>query len=111
MPLNFFKDEVTIKRAPFTVKNGMQVRDWSNAAEHNVGGCLLTPMSTSRDFDRTEQDTERMNLRAAYVADIQEGDRVIYESKVYEIEGEVFKTKSPTGRISSTRCTLVRWVG
>ena len=44
-------------------------------------------------------------------ADIQAGDRIIWNGDTYEIDGEVFHTKSPTGRVSSTRCTLVKWSG
>ena len=44
-------------------------------------------------------------------SDIKAGDRIVWNGETYEIDGEVFHTKSPTGRISTTRCTLVRWNG
>ena len=33
------------------------------------------------------------------------------EAETYEIDGDVFHTKSPSGRVSSTRCALVKWSG
>ena len=99
-------------RAPLITKNGMEARDWKNAQEHTERNILITAQATSREFaERTEQETVRRTLRGPYDADIIAGDRIIYDGDTYEIEGEVFHTGSPTGRVSSTRCTLVRFNG
>lgn len=112
MPLDFMKDTVTVLRAPFITKNGMQAFDWPNATEIVLKRVQVMPQPTSRVFEgRVEQVTDRRTLRAPYDADIQAGDRVIWHGETYEIDGEVFHTKSPTGRVSSTRCTLVKWSG
>lgn len=111
MVLSFFKDTVTILRAPASIKNGMEVRDWTQAAEHTISNVQVAAPSTSRDFDRTLNTSDRRTLRAKYDADIKAGDRVVWNGDTYEIDGEVFHTKSPTGRVSSTRCSLVRWSG
>lgn len=112
MPLSFCNDSVTRIRAAITVKNGMEARDWAHAASATISNVLVTAQSTSRDFaGRVENVSDRRTLRAMYDADIQAGDRVIWNGDTYEVEGEVFHTKSPTGRVSSTRCTLVRYTG
>lgn len=112
MGLSFFRDTVTIIRAPLEVKNGSEYRNWDKATSHELEHVQVTAAGTSRDFaGRTESITDRRTLRANYDADIQEGDRVAFEGNLYEIDGEVFHTKSPTGRASSTRCTLMRWKG
>lgn len=122
MPLSFMTDSVTVIRAPFSAKNGMDYRVWTTEAistteaigpsTHTVYNVQVTAQSTSRDFaGRVEQVTDRRTLRAMYNADIQPGDRIVWNGDTYEIEGEVFRTKSPTGRVSSTRCTLVRFTG
>lgn len=112
MPLSFMKDTVTVKRAPLKNKNGMQYFDWSAAQETSVSNVQVTAQSTSRDFDgRVLNVSDRRTLRAPYDADIQAGDRIVWNGETYDIEGEVFHTKSPTGRVSSTRCTLVRFQG
>ena len=122
MPLSFFTDSVTVIRAPLALKNGMERRVWTTEAitttesigpdQHVIYNVQVTAQSTSRDFaGRVENVTDRRTLRAAYDADIAAGDRVIWNGETYEVEGEVFHTKSPTGRVSSTRCTLVRFTG
>lgn len=112
MPLSFMRDSVTIKRATIKKKNGMEYYDWDHAQEIQISNVQITAQATSRDFEgRVEQVTDRRTFRAPYDADIQTGDRVIWNGNTYEVDGEVFHTKSPTGRVSSTRCTLVRWEG
>ena len=112
MPLSFFNDTVTVIRAAIATKNGMEYRDWSKATSHTVSRVQVVAQSTSRDFNgRVENVTDRRTLRASYDADIAVGDRVTWNGGSYEVEGEVFHTKSPTGRVSSTRCTLVRFTG
>ena len=112
MGLSFFRDTVTIIRAPLEMRNGSEYRNWNNATSHALERVQVTAAGTSRDFaGRTESITDRRTLRANYDANIQEGDRVAFGGNLYEIDGEVFHTKSPTGRASSTRCTLTRWKG
>ena len=112
MPLSFMKDTVTVLRAPIIEKNGMEKRDWTNADEFEVTDVMVTSQNTSRDFeDRTLQVSDRRTLRANYDADIKAGDRIVWNGSTYEVEGDVLHTKSPTDRVSSTRCTLVRWAG
>ncbi len=112
MPLSFMKDQVTRLRAPLVMKNGMERRDWENAETATIRNVQVTAQSTSSDMDgRVTQVTDRRTLRAGYAADIEPGDRIIWNDATYIVEGEVFHTKSPTGRVSSTRCTLARWEG
>ena len=112
MPLSFMNDTVTVLRAPIIEKNGMEKRDWTNADDFEVTDVMVTSQNTSRDFeDRTLQVSDRRTLRANYDADIKAGDRIVWNGSTYEVEGDVFHTTSPTGRVSSTRCTLVRWAG
>ena len=112
MPLSFMNDAVTVIRAPLIRKNGAQIRDWDNAERHIVEHVQVTAQATSREFDsRTTQNTDRRTLRTAYEADIKTGDHIEWNGNLYEIDGEVFHTKSPTGRASSTRCSLARWEG
>ena len=112
MALSFWKDQVTVLRAPLKNKNGMEYRDWKSASKKIIKNVQVTAQATSREFgDRVTQVTDRRTLRANYGADIMPGDRIIWKGDTYEIDGEVFVTVSPTGRVSSTRCTLARWEG
>ena len=112
MPLSFFRDSVVRQRAALSTKNGMEYHDWSNPDELIINNVQVTAQATSRDFEgRLLNVTDRRTLRANYDADIKAGDRIIWNGETYETDGEVFHTKSPTGRVSTTRCTLVRWNG
>ena len=112
MPLSFMNDTVTVKRAPLKIKNGMQYYDWAEAVDIPVSNVQVTAQASTRDFEgRVLNVTDRRTLRAPYNADVQAGDRVVWNGETYEIDGEVYHTKSPTGRVSSTRCTLVRFQG
>ncbi len=112
MVLSFMKDSVTVIRAKLTFKNGAEIRDWENAEEHVVSNVLVTAGSTSTDFEgRTSQASDTRTFRAGHDADIQKGDKVLWDEATYVVDGEIFRTKSPTGRVSSTRCRLIRWEG
>ncbi len=111
MPLSFWRETITVQRAAVTNKNGMEVFDWEHPEEHTVTRCQVTAQATNRDYDRTLQVPDHRTLRAPVDADIQAGDRIIWNGETYEIEGEVYHTRSPLGGASSTRCTLARWEG
>lgn len=112
MGLSFFRDSVTILRAPIATKNGGQYRDWDHAESFVIKRVQVTAGGTSQAVDgRLLNINDSRTLRADYSADIQEGDRVVYKGVTYEVDGEVFHTQSPTGRASSTRCRLTRWTG
>lgn len=112
MPLSFMTDTITVVRAKLVVRNGEEVRDWEHATEHTVHNVQVTPQSTSREFGgRTVQNEKSGILRGEYGADVEPGDRVIWNGVAYEIDGGVFRSKSPTGRASSMRCSLVEWEG
>lgn len=112
MGLSFFRDTIEVLRAPVLVKNGGEYRDWANATRHTIRNVQVTAQAPSQDFaGRLLNISDSRTLRADYNADVREGDRVIYDGKTYEVNGEVFRTKSPTGRASSMRCTLTRWRG
>lgn len=112
MGLSFFRESVTVVRASITKKNGAEQRDWAHAIQITINNVQVTARAPSQDFSgRLLNITDARTLRANYDADIQEGDRVVYDGSIYEVNGEVFHTKSPTGRASTTRCTLTRWTG
>ena len=112
MPLSFMNDSVKVIRAEMITKNGAKVQDWKNATEHIVENVQITAQATERDFEgRALQNRDSRTLRANYDADIKSGDHIMWNDATYEVDGEVFHTKSPTGRVSSTRCSLIRWEG
>ena len=119
MPLSFMDDSVTVIRPGTKTVRGSVVPDWavtstttSGAQEHVVAGVQVVPESTNEDRDgRVDNVNDRFRLRAPFNADIESGDRVIWNGMTFEVDGDVFHVKSPTGRVSSTRCSLARWKG
>jgi hypothetical protein len=112
MPLSFMTDAVTVIRPSTKTVRGSTVPDWGNATEHQLAHCQVTAAATSQERDgRVVNVSDRRTLRARYDADIRPGDRVRWNGEVYEVDGEVFHSESPTGRVSSTRCALQRWEG
>lgn len=112
MPLSFFRDTVTRKRAVMKTKNGMEYADWDDADTLEIKNVQVTAAATSRELgERTLNVSDRRTLRADYDADIKAGDRIVWNGETYDIDGEVFHSKSPTGRISTTRCALMRFKG
>ena len=112
MPLSFMKDAVTVVRPASKTVRGSTVPDWDNATEHELTRIQVTAAATQQDRDgRMVNVAESRTLRAPYDADVRPGDRVVFEDETYEVDGEVFHSKSPTGRVSTTRCKLRRWNG
>lgn len=112
MPLDFMRDTVTVVRPGARESRGSTVPDWDNPSRHVVADVQVTPVSTVQDRDgRVANADDRMRLRCRFDADIKPGDRVVWNGDTYEVDGDVFHVKSPTGRVSSTRCTLALWRG
>jgi len=112
MPLSFMRDSATVIRAAAKSARGSTVPDWENASEHELARIQVTAAATQQDRDgRVVNVADSFTLRAPYDADVRPGDRVRYGGETYEVDGEVFHSKSPTGRVSTTRCALRRWEG
>ena len=108
---NWCRDAVTIRRAQLTERRGSTVRDWTNYTEHTIRGCSVQPSSTSSNEDRAEQVTDRWELYAPPCADVKRGDRVVYKGTVYDIDGDPYTWKSPTGRTTHLHAHLIEWSG
>ena len=106
------RDTVTVIRPALKDSRGSKVPDWDNATSKSISRVQVVPAGTVQDRDgRVVNVTDRYKLRAMFDADIRAGDRIVWRGCTYEVDGDVFHTKSPTDRISSTRCQLVRWEG
>ena len=112
MPCSFMRDSVTVIRPSQKTSRGATVKDWDKATRTTLADVQVTPANTVQDRDgRVVNVSDRFTLRARYEADIQAGDRVEWDGRTFEVDGDVFHTQSPTGRVSSTRCTLAYWEG
>lgn len=108
---SFCRETVIIRRAPLKEVRGSLVRDWANFTTHTLACCSVQPSATSSADERAEQSTNRWELYAPPCSDVQRGDRVEYKGTVYEIDGDPYVWKSPTGRVTHLHAHLEEWVG
>lgn len=104
--------KVTRIRPGVTTSRGSDVYDWSDADELVISGCSVQPASTGLSQDgRVLGISEGLTVYLPPGSDIQAGDRVRIEGKVYVINGEPKVWKGATGRVSHVQINVERWAG
>lgn len=112
MPLSWFTDSITRIRPGTKTERGSIVPDWENATEEVIDGCSVQPATTSLSQDgRVLGISESFNLYMPEGADIQKGDRVVFDDDTYTVIGVPKKWRSPTGRLNNVQATMERWSG
>ena len=112
MPFSWFDRTVTVLRAAYDTEDYRTERDWENATSHTVPECIIVrPTSSTQWDDASEVRGIDAVLIAPSGSDIQEGDRISYGGRVYEIKGVPEERESPTGAVSHLRAALVAWSG
>lgn len=107
---SFARKSVTVARAPYVDSRGTRVRDWSQAVEHTVGGCVLQPVQGATAWtDPTQAVTVRAVLYMPPDADVRPDDRITADGHVYAISGAPMAWQSPTGAIDHIEASLVDW--
>ena len=89
---SFCNQSVTRIRPASTTSRGSTVPDWTDnkVNKKTIGGCSVQPASTSLSEDgRVLGISDLYTLFAPPDADIQTGDRIVFNSKTYTIDGEV----------------------
>lgn len=105
-------EAVTVRRAAMATVGTRQERDWANATESTVSGCILVRPRTSTDFgDPARTRAIDWLLLAPPASDIAEGDRIVHGGRVYEVDGIALERTSPSGAVSHVRAALVAWGG
>lgn len=113
--ISFKNQTVTVIRAAVIVERGDDMRDWSNATEHESPGWRVQPMATdevlfsgSGGGGGTARDAviTRWKGFGPYDADITAHDRVRHFGAVYEVDGQIQRWPSPSGGLAHTECVL-----
>lgn len=87
---SFCNQTVTRIRPTAKTVRGSVVPDWENANSKEIHGVSMQPASTSLSTDgRVLGISDRYTLFAPPIADIKAGDRIVFDSKTYEIDGDV----------------------
>lgn len=105
-------DSITILRPATTTSRGSTIYDWTRATQTNVSGCSVQPASTSLSQDgRVLGITDGLTAYVPPGTDVKAGDRIVFNSETYTINGEPRAWSSPTGRVSAIQLNLQRWSG
>lgn len=105
-------DTVTRIRPGTKTERGSVIPDWDNATTAMISGVNFQPASTTLSQDgRVLGISESCTCYMPYTADIQEGDRLAFESEIYTVIGAPMRWRSPTGAAAHTKVNLERWQG
>lgn len=87
---SFCNDTVTRIRPGTTTSRGSVVPDWTTATTKDISGCSMQPATTSLSQDgRVLGLLDEYTLFAPPGADIQAGDRILFNAQTYTINGDV----------------------
>lgn len=111
MPVVSFANETLVRlRAPQVMDHGSLVSDWDNATEEPITGWSLQPGASAEDLQNRDSVRVDWTAYGPYDADVTAADKIRLPSGDYGVIGEPERWKSPTGRVSSTKLLLQRWV-
>lgn len=111
-PYSWAKQTITRIRPGVKTSRGSPIPDWDNADELTITGCSMQPAATDLTQDKRVLGVlDGYTCYAPVNADIKAGDRIVFEGKVYSIDGEPRTWISATGNISNMLLNLQRWDG
>lgn len=108
------KDTVKRIRPGTTVLRGSTVPDWSQdkVSELTITGCSVQPSTTTLSQDgRVLGITDLWTCFFPPDTDVAAGDKIVWNSKEYQLMGEPRIWTSPTGMVASIQAQLERWSG
>lgn len=112
MVATFANDTITVIRPSEREVRGTILPDWEHATEHSVEKCSFQPAGSSLSLDgRVLGLTDGATCYCPYDADIEAGDRIRFEGKVYTINGVPRRWRSPTGLRNHVMLSLEEWSG
>lgn len=109
-----FCNQSVVRIRPGTKESrGSTIPDWSEdkVTTLTITGCSMQPASTSLSEDgRVLGISDLYTLFAPPGSDIQAGDRISFDSKVYEIDGDV-RVQPAASMLEHIQITLRRYHG
>ena len=115
MTVSFKTQTVTVVRAPLvTDRYNAQVRDWANATSTPLTDCRVQPLAASGGLiiePGRDAVVTRWKLLAPDGADVLASDRIVWQGKTYEVDGDVELWSSPTGSLAHVEGLLKRVEG
>lgn len=112
MVATFANDTISVIRPSLKSVRGTTLFDWGNTTQRYVSNCSFQPAGTSLSLDgRVLGITDGATCYCPEGADVQEGDRVVFDGKTYTINGAPRKWTSPSGLRSNVLLNLEEWSG
>lgn len=109
---SFYRHSVTRIRPATTTSRGSTIPDWSTATSKTISGCHLQPASTSLSMDgRVLGISDGYTCYMPAGADVQAGDRIVYNGNTYTINGDIREWPSASGGLDHIELHLMRWSG
>lgn len=110
--IQFATDTITVLRAVAAVdRYGDTISGWDTPTETDLVGCRVQPAAGPEDTVDRDQITRRWLLFAPPGADILATDRIRWNGDDYDIDGELRRWSSPTGRLAHIEADLTRVEG
>lgn len=110
---SFCKDTVIRIRPGTKDSRGSLIFDWSEnkVDKKKISGCSVQPSSTSLSEDgRVLGISDMYTLFAPSDAEIESGDRIQFDSKIYTVEGDV-RVQPSAARLDHLEISLRRYHG
>ena len=106
------RQSITRLRPGTTTERGSTVFDWSKPNELTINGCSVQPGSTSLSEDgRVLGISDGYTAYLPPTADVQAGDRIVYNGETFEIRGDIRPWHSATGAVDHILLNLARYSG
>lgn len=109
---SWFKQSVTRLRAGEKTSRGSVIPDWSNATSGTISGCSVQPSGTTLSQDgRILGISDTFTLYMPADADVKDGDRIVYGSDTFVVNGVPRPWISASGALDNKQVTIERWDG
>ena len=108
---SFASQTVTIVRPGSKTSRGSTVPDWDDSQSWEISGCSVQPVSSNLSMEGHVLGI--VDGWTAYLpdgSDVQAGDRVIFDEKTFEINGEP-RVWTGVTNCSHIQLNLKRWEG
>lgn len=108
---SFARQSVTRIRPGVKTVRGSDIPDWDNATSLVISGCSVQPAATEMSQDgRVLGILDGMTAYLPPGADVQEGDRIIYDGETYVLDGAP-RVWEAAFNLSHVQIRLRRWSG
>lgn len=108
---SFARQSVTRIRPGVKTVRGSDIPDWDNATLLVISGCSVQPAATEMSQDgRVLGILDGMTCYLPPGADVQEGDRIVYDGETYVLDGAP-RVWEAAFNLSHVQIRLRRWSG